>query len=126
MRLKVIASLQGLEELKPEWFALFQRCPRATPFQSPQWLLPWIKHLFQGGQIRALAMYDEQELIRFAPLFCWGIQQRTVAFLGAGVSDYGDLIFSPGMESECVAMVWTFLQNSGKVGMCSIYPKTGS
>jgi CelD/BcsL family acetyltransferase involved in cellulose biosynthesis len=34
---------------------------------------------------------------------------RTVSFLGAGVSDYGDVLYSPGREDECVSAVWSVL-----------------
>jgi CelD/BcsL family acetyltransferase involved in cellulose biosynthesis len=109
MMIEVIGSLEGLETLRPQWAELYRRCPRATPFQSPQWLLPWMRHLFQGGDIVTLAMRDDHELIGLAPLFCWGIGHRTVSFLGAGVSDYGDLLFVPGRERECAAAAWDFL-----------------
>src|SRR5437879_4293087 len=105
MNINVIDSREGLERLHPEWSELYGRCPRATPFQSPQWLVPWTRYLFKGGEIWALAIRDNGELIGFAPLFCWGINRRTVSFLGAGISDYGDLLFAPGLERECVAAV---------------------
>jgi CelD/BcsL family acetyltransferase involved in cellulose biosynthesis len=106
---EVIGSLEELERLRPEWSELYGRCPRATPFQSPQWLIPWTRRLFQGGKIIALAMRSNGELTGFAPLFVWGMEQRTVSFLGAGISDYGDLLFAPGLERECAAAMWGFL-----------------
>jgi CelD/BcsL family acetyltransferase involved in cellulose biosynthesis len=110
MTIQVIDSPDALQKLRPEWSQLYRRCPRATAFQSPQWLLPWVTHLFQGGEIWSLAIRDRAELIGFAPLFCWGAPRRTVSFLGAGISDYGDLLFAPDREKECVAAVWSFLQ----------------
>jgi CelD/BcsL family acetyltransferase involved in cellulose biosynthesis len=111
MRVDVIDSLEGLEKLEPEWRELYGRCPRATPFQSPQWLLPWTRYLFQGGEIWAVTLRHEGELIGFAPLFCWGIALQTVSFLGAGVSDYGDVLYSPGREDECVSALWSVLSS---------------
>jgi CelD/BcsL family acetyltransferase involved in cellulose biosynthesis len=102
-----------LENLIPEWADLHQRCPRATPFQSPQWLLPWTRHLFDGGEIQTLAIRDRGELIGLAPLFRWGISTRNVSFLGAGVSDYGDLLAVPGREAECIATLGRFVERSG-------------
>jgi CelD/BcsL family acetyltransferase involved in cellulose biosynthesis len=107
--IEVIGSLSGLERLKPQWSELYRRCPRATPFQSPQWLIPWTRHLFRGGEILALAMRDDGELTGFAPLFSWGTQRRTISFLGAGISDYGDILFAPGREHDCATAVWNFL-----------------
>lgn len=109
MKTEPIGSLAGLEALRPEWSELHSRCPRATPFQSPEWLIPWTRHLFGGGDIWALAMRDAGELVGLAPLFCWGIERRFVSFLGAGISDYGDVLFAPGLERACVAEMWLFL-----------------
>jgi CelD/BcsL family acetyltransferase involved in cellulose biosynthesis len=106
-----IDSVEGLEQLKPEWWELFRRCPRATPFQSPQWLVPWTRHLFRGGAIWALAMRDGEELAGFAPLFRWGSDRFTVSFLGSGISDYGDLLFVAGRERECTDALWGFLRD---------------
>jgi CelD/BcsL family acetyltransferase involved in cellulose biosynthesis len=103
MTTETLNSLEGLRNLVPEWLELYRECPRATPFQSPQWLIPWTAHLFRGGEIQALAMREAGRLIGFAPLFSWGIAERTVSFLGAGVSDYGDILFAPGRERECAA-----------------------
>ena len=111
MRIEVIESLEGLESLSAEWAELHRRCPRATPFQSPQWLLPWTKHLYGGGEIWALAIRSHGELIGFAPLFCWGTNQSTVSFLGAGISDYGDILFAPEREEECVTALWDFCES---------------
>jgi CelD/BcsL family acetyltransferase involved in cellulose biosynthesis len=111
MTIDVIDALEGLEKLRTDWLDLWQSCPRATPFQSPQWLLPWTRHLYGGGQICALAIRDNQQLIGFAPLFRWGIDRRIVSFLGAGISDYGDLLFAPGCEAQCVSALQLFLAN---------------
>src|SRR5437868_940235 len=100
MTTEIIDSLAGLESLAGEWSRLHACCPRATPFQSPQWLVPWTRHLFGGGRILAIAIRDGGVLVGFAPLFCWGIEKRTISFLGAGISDYGDLLFAPGLENE--------------------------
>ncbi|MDQ1473587.1 MAG: hypothetical protein QOJ99_5067 [Bryobacterales bacterium] len=109
MSIDIIETLAGMETLGPEWLTLWRACPSATPFQSPQWLLPWTKHLFGGGRILALAIREHGKLVGFAPLFCWGTDERTVSFLGAGISDYGDLLFAPECEQACVTAVRQFL-----------------
>src|SRR5947209_7102148 len=105
----VIDTLEGMENLASEWLELWQSCPKATPFQAPQWLLPWTRHVFAGGQLRALAIRDVHKLVGFAPLFRWGIHRRTISFMGAGISDYGGLLFAPGWEAECASAVRRFL-----------------
>src|SRR4051794_17507343 len=109
MSIETIGNLAGMEALRSEWLALWRECPRAAPFQAPQWLLPWTAHLFGGGQIRIVAIRDGARLVGLAPLFCWGTNERRMSFLGAGISDYGDLLFAPGCEAACVAAVRQFL-----------------
>jgi len=109
MTIELKESLEALEQFAPEWSELYRRCPRATPFQSPQWLLPWTQHLYGGGRILCLALRQEGALAGFVPLFRWGTQARTISFVGAGVSDYGDLLFAPGQEGDCVRSVRNFL-----------------
>lgn len=111
MTCEVIESLAGLEAIREEWLALWRSCPEATPFQSPQWLVPWTRHLFGGGQIMVLAMRDGGALAGLAPFFRWGTERRTVSFLGAGISDYGDLLFAPERERECVKEALSFLRD---------------
>ena len=106
MTIHVIDSLDRLRDLRPEWLALWKSCPRATPFQLPQWLLPWTQHLYGGGEIWVITMRDQGELIGAAPLFCWGVERKTVSFLGAGISDYADLVAKPESEDVCAAEMW--------------------
>ncbi len=70
--------------------------------------------MFGGGQIHALVLQDKTNLIGFVPLFCWGQEVRTVSFLGAGISDYGDILFLPGREAECIAATLQYLNQHGK------------
>ncbi len=105
-------SLEGMLQLRPRWSALWDRCPHATPFQSPEWLIPWMRHLFGGGEIRFGVWEEHGELIAIAPLFVYGTERRTLALLGAGVSDYGDLLALPERAAECAQELrgWIALQ----------------
>jgi len=87
-------TLADLEALAPEWESLWQRDRRATPFQSPAWLIPWTRHLWGGGELIIQEDRIDGELTGLLPLFRWGTDQTTVSFLGAGVSDYGDILGS--------------------------------
>lgn len=96
-----ITKIQDLERLAPEWRALYDRCPDASPFQSPEWLLPWLRNLYRGGEIWALAYREGNRLTALAPLFIhahWRDSQiRQISFIGAGISDYLDVL----VESDC-------------------------
>ena len=108
-RVDIAGSLVELEQLREEWRGLYARAPRATPFLSPEWLIPWTRYFFKGGKIWTLAIRDGNDLIGLVPLFCWGVRVKTVSFLGAGVSDYGDILIETGRERECVAAMRGFL-----------------
>ncbi|MDQ6666332.1 MAG: GNAT family N-acetyltransferase, partial [Acidobacteriota bacterium] len=96
-----IESIEGLEALGPEWRELWARCPEATPFQSPQWLLPWLQNLYKGGEIWALVLRCEGRLAGIAPLLLhrhWrNFEVRQVSFIGAGISDYLDVLIEPAL-----------------------------
>lgn len=90
-----ITTTSELEALVPEWERLYESLPAATPFQSPAWLLPWWRHVFAGGRLWALALRRGGRLAGFAPFFVYGIGERIVAALGAGISDYPDVLAEP-------------------------------
>lgn len=97
MTVQEITSSEALEALRPEWEELWRRCPAATPFQSPQWLLPWWRNLFRGGWLWTLAARDDAgRLAGLAPLFIHfhdgNPEMRQVSFIGAGITDYLDFL----------------------------------
>src|SRR4051794_40011745 len=104
-----IKSLQALEGLEPQWRALWQQDAAATPFQSPDWLLPWTRHVWRGGRLRILAVRDGGDLVALAPLFFWGYGSRPevirVSFLGAGISDHLGMLAAPGFEVAAARLV---------------------
>lgn len=97
-----ITAAGDLERLRPEWACLWECAPAATPFQSPEWVLPWWRHLFGGGRLWTLTLRSEGRLAGLAPLFAWG--EGCVSFLGAGVTDYLDILVEPGIEQEGTEM----------------------
>ncbi len=109
MRIEPITTTEGLEALRPEWSRLFAQCPDATPFQSPEWLLPWWRHL-GGGELFVLALRDKAHLVGVAPLFFHEWQgRRQVSPIGVSQSDYFDLLLLPEYVSEGVQIVFDAL-----------------
>lgn len=95
-------SLEALEALRGR-LGLYRRSPTATPFQSPEWLIPWWRH-YGEGELLAWSFWREERLVGLAPLYCRvenGI--RRVLLIGAGNSDYLDLLSVPG-EEDTVAI----------------------
>lgn len=94
--IETLTSVADLDALLPEWHALWARCPAATPFQSPAWLRPWWTH-FTGHRLLAFTLRVEGRLVGFAPFYIDAPSSggRTVRLLGAGVSDYLDVLLEP-------------------------------
>jgi glycosyltransferase involved in cell wall biosynthesis/CelD/BcsL family acetyltransferase involved in cellulose biosynthesis len=89
LRVALVAP-EDLARHEAAWISLWDRCRSATPFQRPEWLLPWYRHLAFGGGLALLA-WRGAELVGLAPLhrFTEG-GRRAVGLAGGPVSDYRD------------------------------------
>ncbi len=102
-RLSWIRSGEELQQLSPQWSALWNEDPQATPFQSPEWLLPWW-HSF-GGDLRTVCIHQGGELIGILPFYVYcdpHTGERQLLPLGVGTSDYLDGIFSPRCSIDAI------------------------
>jgi Protein involved in cellulose biosynthesis (CelD) len=88
----VVTEPAGLAALRQEWGDLWQRCPSATPFQSPEWLMPWWD-VFAPGDLRVIAVHENGELAGLAPLYRDG---NCLKPIGVSLSDYQDILVAPG------------------------------
>lgn len=90
---EVVRDAAGLAALAPAWSALAGRCASATPFQLPEWLLPWWRS-FAHGELLVLALRRGGELLALAPLLLEGERGpgRRVTLLGTGNSDHLDVL----------------------------------
>lgn len=95
-----VRGLEELERLRPEWSELCERCPWATPFQRPEWLIPWARH-FGGEASQAIALRTDGRLSALLPLVIFRDRsQRIVSLLGGGVSDYLDVLIDPQLAPD--------------------------
>lgn len=110
--LEEATDLQDLEALRSEWAGLWARCPTATPFQSPAWLIPWWQCLGRGD-LWTLALRHDDRLVGLAPLFIYpetrGSFARTVRVLGTGNTDYLDVLVEPDFEAVGLASFFRHL-----------------
>jgi CelD/BcsL family acetyltransferase involved in cellulose biosynthesis len=90
----VEVQTEPLQSLESEWQELFERCPDASPFQSPDWLLPWWT-AFGQSETWMLTMRSRGRLTALAPLV---VQGRKAMLMGSGISDYLDVLAEPGVE----------------------------
>ncbi|WP_437309321.1 GNAT family N-acetyltransferase [Sorangium sp. So ce388] len=108
--IKVLRRRGELEALREPWHALWERCPAATTFQRPEWLIPWCREL-GPEEVLALAFWSEQGLVGLAPLAIHHYRgERLVALLGAGITDYLDVLAAPGYERAVAEAVLACLR----------------
>lgn len=100
-----ITDPAALEALRPQWWRLFDACPDASPFQSPEWLLAWRRHFLARGLWTLAVRRDDGRLIGLAPFFIHAepaTGRRQLTLLGNGVSDRLDLLAAPA-DRDAVA-----------------------
>jgi CelD/BcsL family acetyltransferase involved in cellulose biosynthesis len=101
-----IADASALVRLQPEWARLWSRCPRASAFLAPQWLLPWWRHLGQGT-LASLAVRStaDGELVALATMYIYRHPLTGVRHLfpiGIGTTDHLDVLVRPGWEDAAL------------------------
>ena len=107
---KVIEDIAELESLRPEWSDLWRRCTRSTPFQSPEWLLAWWRHIFQGGRLWTIAIRDQGRLVGLLPFYRWGDRLQNLSFIGTGITDYNDVLLAEGVPLPPIQGDWESAQ----------------
>jgi CelD/BcsL family acetyltransferase involved in cellulose biosynthesis len=101
---KLIHTTEELHAFVPQWIALWREDLHATPFQSPEWLLPWW-HQFGQPDLRAATISQDHRLIGFLPFYIYReprTGERQLLPLGVGTTDYLDGIFSSACTPEHV------------------------
>lgn len=107
VRVEEVTDTALLESLRPEWTSLWEHAPGSTPFQSPEWLLPWWRH-FGGEGLRTLTLRRDGRLVGLAPLFVYtdpASGTRQVTLLGNGITDHLDILTVPELARENAAAV---------------------
>lgn len=95
LKLEVIRNTEQLESIVEVWSQLWNEDWAATPFQSPEWLLPWWRY-FSEGDLFVIALRQDGRLYALLPFYIHPAperDERQLLFLGAGTSDYLDGLF---------------------------------
>ena len=114
--LEVIEDIDSLAALSSEWSSLYDADDRATPFQSPEWLIPWARQFcndLSSGKLFTVTAREHGSLAAVLPLYIYtepagGLRQ--LLLLGAGTSDYLNGIFSPEASSAIISRVAELLR----------------
>jgi CelD/BcsL family acetyltransferase involved in cellulose biosynthesis len=119
---RVLDRYHALSELRAPWQALCDRSPGCTPFQRPEWLLPWVQHFGPAEPWIVVVHVVEdagERLVGLVPLFRYererdGTWERVLALLGAGPSDHLAILIEPGWERAVLEAVLHELAERGK------------
>lgn len=112
LALEPVTSFAALDGIARDWGELWWRCPDTTPFQAPEWLIPWWR-AFGNGELRVLAFRQRNRLAGLVPLYVGApddSSRRIVRLLGSGNSDYLDALIEPGLEDAVVALAFRHLE----------------
>lgn len=103
LRCEFISDPRRLAEIEHDWRELWLSLSDATPFQSPDWLLPWWQH-YGEGRLFSFAFWRRGKLAGLAPLYIYTAvtePRRKLFLLGTGNSDYLDVIVDPADRVPC-------------------------
>jgi CelD/BcsL family acetyltransferase involved in cellulose biosynthesis len=90
LTVSVGTCLADLVPLEREWKALLEVCVDATPFQSPGWLLSYLR-AFRPAPLKVLLIRRNQQLSALFPFVLDNSGgHKILKLLGLGVSDYLD------------------------------------
>jgi len=118
----VLRRPEELEDWRAEWLSLWRRCPSATPFQTPAWLVAWWRHL-GDGELCTLALRRSGRLVALAPLYARGTPgsaRRRFLLLGSGASDRLDLLAEPGDARSAAAAALAWLSEHESPETCEL------
>lgn len=104
-----ITSANDLDSLRDDWRALWKKSSTATPFQSPDWLIPWWKH-FGAGQLFVLAVKEDTRLVGLAPLFT--NNTRILSLLGTAISDYLDILVHDRVCNDAATAIFKHISEN--------------
>ncbi len=115
---ELIQDLPRLRSLQPEWLSLAGRFPDLTPFQLPQWLLTWWRHL-GGGSLRMLTFRHRGELVGVIPAFLHEWKgRRQLTLMGSGISDYLEPLVDRSLRCEIIRSLQLHLTEAADWDVC--------
>jgi hypothetical protein len=118
LEVEEVVSLRGLEQLQGEWRWLWTRCPTATTYQRPEWLLPWYRSAgtsFSPQPPWVVTLRSEGRLVGLAPLAIRdedGV--RVVRLMGEGSAEHLDVLMDPLLAPLGVRTLFEWLALNGE------------
>jgi CelD/BcsL family acetyltransferase involved in cellulose biosynthesis len=110
LQTRVLTDTAQLLAIADEWSDLHQRCPGATPFHRPEWVISWAE-TFSPERIRVIEVRSGRVLVGLAPLLIYPCAEECVlAFMAGGISDYLDLLVDPRCERDVVLAIFRAIE----------------
>ncbi|MBV8458606.1 MAG: hypothetical protein JO122_18560, partial [Acetobacteraceae bacterium] len=116
MTIKVLRTTEALYALAGEWQDLFTRCPDASPFQSPAWLLPWW-HVFGTDRPVVATLRNRGHVAGVLPLY---VLEDKLLPIGAGITDYQDILLDPEEPAEAASALLSAVLAAANVNRCDL------
>ena len=102
-------GVEALSSVTDEWHRLEASCRTATPFQSPEWLIPWWV-CFAHDELRVITVRRANNLCAVLPLVTESKPDgRRVTLLGTGNTDHLDLVVDDRWRDVATAMAMNAL-----------------
>ncbi len=93
MTVEELTSFEELQSIERAWTDLWRRNHSATPFQAPQWILPWYRHFGSDGEILTIVRRENDVLDGVAPFLILRDEDESLGMvIGTGNSDYIDVL----------------------------------
>jgi len=125
----LLRSSAELKGFVPQWKELWKEDSSATPFQTPEWLLPWWNQ-FGQSELRAAVVFHRNLPTAFLPFYIAPdpeTGERKLLLLGVGTTDYlGGLFSSSCTLAQVRCGIRTLLQSDGWDSLVALQMKPGS
>jgi CelD/BcsL family acetyltransferase involved in cellulose biosynthesis len=113
-----MVEVAAMQRLVPAWRDLAERSA-VSPFQSPDWLLPWLRHYGSMWQPRIVSWWRRSDLVGLAPV-AWrrrggrGLTVRELSFwgwTGTPIRGWVDVVADAGSADEVAADFAAWLEH---------------
>jgi CelD/BcsL family acetyltransferase involved in cellulose biosynthesis len=112
LKVTTLKTAEAAKQIASEWSALWERCPNATTFQRPEWIISWID-TFRPREPLILEIREYGKLVAVAPFLIYEEgSQRILGLMGGGVSDYLDILAEPDRCQQTLSEIMSFITQS--------------
>ena len=111
LRAQLITEIEELERLTKPWLELAHTC--SCPAALPGWQLAWWRYLApEGALLRAVAIFEHDQLVGLAPFFVNPGRRVDYRLLGAGMTRRMQTLARPDITTEIAREIAAALANA--------------